>query len=133
MTRSRFFAPLAALGGILVAAPAGAVAVVETYNLELNPEIVFSSASGSDHASYWAYKFPAILAIEDLNDFNPHYHQTTDRLGKLDFAYFSNIVKASLATLAHMSCLVDGGWGTISGGSSCSWRGTNVSAKHSAR
>jgi hypothetical protein len=89
--------------------------VIETYNIDLAPEIVFSSGSGSDHASYWAYDFPAILAIEDLDDFNPHYHKTTDRLDKLDIAYFSYIVKASLATLAHMSCLVDSGWGTVSG------------------
>ena len=89
--------------------------VIETYSLDLEPEFVFSGVSGSDHASYWAYDFPAILAIEDLEDFNPNYHKTTDRLEELDLLYFTSIVKASLAALAHMGCLVDSGWGTISG------------------
>jgi hypothetical protein len=89
--------------------------VIGTYELDLSPEIVFSGSSGSDHASYWVYDFPAILAIEDLADFNPNYHKTTDRLDSLDLTYLAEITKASLATMAHMSCLVDSGWGTISG------------------
>jgi hypothetical protein len=89
--------------------------VVETYQLDLEPEIVSSGISASDHASYWNYGFPAILVIEDLDDFNPYYHTPEDRSEQLDLSYFTSMVKASLATLAHMGCLVDSGWGNISG------------------
>jgi hypothetical protein len=89
--------------------------VIETYSLDLTPEIIFSSLSGSDHASYWAYGFPSILAIEDLSDFNPNYHKTSDQLEFLDLTYMAEIARASLATLAHLSCLVDSGLGTVSG------------------
>jgi hypothetical protein len=90
--------------------------VITAYDLDLEPEIIPNGTDRSDHASFWAYDYPAILAIEDFADFNPYYHSTSDQLERLgDLAYFTDMVKASLATLAHLGCLVDPGWGTVSG------------------
>ena len=89
--------------------------VVTTYGLQLDPQPGSPVTDASDHASFWRYGIPAILAIEDLDDFNPYYHTANDRLEHLDLAYNAEMVKASLATLAHLGCLVGEGWGTIAG------------------
>jgi Zn-dependent M28 family amino/carboxypeptidase len=82
--------------------------VVDAYDLNLEPEIIPNGTNLSDHASFWTYDYPAILAIEDFSDFNPYYHSIHDKLENLDDrAYFVDMVKASLATMAHMGCLVD--------------------------
>jgi hypothetical protein len=90
--------------------------VVETYNLNLDPDIKPAGIGASDHASYWTYNIPAILVIEDMANFNPNYHNTTDRLSTLkDLPYFIAMIKASLGTMAHMSCLVEEAWGSLAG------------------
>ncbi|HJW89084.1 MAG TPA: M28 family peptidase [Anaerolineales bacterium] len=90
--------------------------VVETYGLDLETEIDPSGIGSSDHASYWTYQLPAILAIEDLQDFNPNYHAKSDRLSALkDLPYFTAMIKASLGTMAHMSCLIEEQWGSLAG------------------
>jgi hypothetical protein len=90
--------------------------VVANYGLNLIPTYGSPLISASDHASFWRYGFPAILAIEDLNDFNPYYHTQLDRLANLpDLDYYTEMVKASLGTFAHMGCLVETRWGTLTG------------------
>jgi len=89
--------------------------VVAAYGLELNPQPGSPVTSLSDHASFWRYGIPAILAIEDLDDFNPYYHTRDDRLENLDLVFEAEMIKASLATLAHLGCLVEEGWGTMAG------------------
>lgn len=94
--------------------------VVNAYNLDLVPEIITSGTGASDHASFWDYGFTAILAIEDYygtGDFNPNYHTTADNMANIpDWAYYTDFVKASLATFAHMTnCLIPGDLGAIDG------------------
>ncbi len=80
------------------------VDVVSAYDLNLTPQIVQDGISASDHASFWQFGYPAILGIEDMQDFTPFYHTTGDLLETLDLAYFTNFVKASVGTFAHMGC-----------------------------
>jgi hypothetical protein len=82
--------------------------IVSAYSLGLVPQILQDSLSFSDHASFWGYGYPAILAIEDWQDHTPYYHDTRDRLQTLNLPYYTDFVKASLATLVHMGCLLDG-------------------------
>lgn len=90
--------------------------VVNTYGLQLIPTDADPATNRSDHFSFWQLGYPAILVSEDLNDFNPNYHSPEDRLGNLqDFDYYVEMIKASLGTLAHSGCLVEDGWGSISG------------------
>lgn len=79
--------------------------VVSAYGLSsyLTPAIVPNGESRSDHASFWNRGYPAILAIEDGSDFNSNYHQPGDRLQTLDMTYFTNIVRASVGTAAHLA------------------------------
>jgi hypothetical protein len=80
---------------------------VSAYSIQLTPIIYTSGDTGSDHASFWAYNYPAILAIEDWGDHTPFYHKTGDQLGSLNMGYYTEFVKAALATFAHMGCLIE--------------------------
>ncbi len=44
---------------------------VSAYSIQLTPYILKSGETGSDHASFWDYDYPAILAIEDWDDHTP--------------------------------------------------------------
>jgi len=81
--------------------------VVAAYQLDLEPQIFQDGMGYSDHDSFWDYGFPAILAIEDDDDFTPYYHTVNDTLATLNLNYFTDFVKASLGTLAHMGCLAE--------------------------
>ncbi len=85
--------------------------VIDAYDLNLIPEIIANGTGASDQASFWSYGYTAILGIEDYypgyHDFNPRYHTANDRLQYLDMAYYTDFVKAALATFVHLSgCLI---------------------------
>jgi hypothetical protein len=81
--------------------------VVPAYQINLVPLVLQDGLSFSDHASFWQRGYPAILAMEDWSDHTPYYHKTSDRLGTLDMGYYTEFIKASLATFAHMGCLLE--------------------------
>ena len=90
--------------------------VVADYNLDLIPELADPVTTRSDHSSFWKYDYPAILVTEYWGDFNPNYHSVNDDLGSIgDFSYYTDMIKAGLGTMALTGCLVDQGWGTLSG------------------
>jgi hypothetical protein len=60
--------------------------------------------------------FPAILGIEDFGDFNPYYHTTNDLLANMDIEYFTEFVRASIGTYAHMAgCMIPSEVGALEG------------------
>ena len=83
---------------------------IAAYGLNLVPIKYTNNSLGdrSDNKSFWDRGYASMLAIEDYyGDFNPRYHTVNDRLQYLDMAYYTDFVKASLATFVHMSgCLV---------------------------
>jgi len=86
------------------------VDVVDAYDLNLIPEIKPNGTGASDHASFWTYGYTAILGIEDMGDFNPRYHTTGDQLQYLDMAYYTDFVKASVGTFAHVGRRLPAVW-----------------------
>jgi uncharacterized repeat protein (TIGR01451 family) len=75
-----------------------------TYGISLVPEFITAGATtASDHARFWNQGYPAILAIEDFDDFNPYYHRASDTLDKLDLPYATKFVRATVATLADLA------------------------------
>ncbi len=109
------------------------VDVVNAYNLPLSPQVLVDNWLGdySDNASFWDFGYPAILGIEDYDDFTPYYHTTNDRLSTLNLTYFTNFVKAAVGTMAHMGCLP----GVLTGEVSNSETGVpvpsaNITAQH---
>jgi uncharacterized repeat protein (TIGR01451 family) len=83
---------------------------MSTYSISLVPQTVTSSATTrSDHASFWNQGYPALLAIEDFQDFNPYYHSTDDTLDKLDLSYAEEFVQTTVATLAELAEIISPG------------------------
>jgi len=80
-----------ALGDLLIGA-------ISDYGLSLSPQKLIGGASqASDHASFWAYNFPAIAGGEDHDDFNPYYHTTGDRVSAFDTSYYVDFARAAVA------------------------------------
>lgn len=79
---------------------------IAAYEINLNPLILQDGKSFSDHSSFWEYGYPAIMAIEDWSDHTPHYHKSSDQLETLNMLYYTEFVKAAIATFAHMGCLL---------------------------
>lgn len=77
---------------------------IAEYDVLLVPEIVTSTATTrSDHGSFWNSQYPAILGIEDLNDFNPSYHSVDDTLANMQTHMMVEYTKACVATLAELA------------------------------
>jgi hypothetical protein len=77
---------------------------VTSWGLGLTAQYKTSTSSGaSDHASFWNVGYPAIMHIEDFQDFNIYYHTTNDRLSALAMSYFQENAKLSIGTLAVLS------------------------------
>ncbi|MDX9833099.1 MAG: M28 family peptidase, partial [Anaerolineae bacterium] len=74
--------------------------VVDAYGLALEPEVLVDDTlrTRSDSWAFVEQDYPAILAIEDYDDFSPYYHKVTDRLSTLDLAYYAEFVRAAIAT-----------------------------------
>jgi PKD repeat protein len=85
--------------------------VVNTYSLSgnLNPILDPDGITQSDHSAFWNNGYPAILAIEEHDsDMTPYYHTTSDTVSTLNMTYFTNYVKASVGTAAHLAIRDDG-------------------------
>jgi hypothetical protein len=75
--------------------------LMETYGMNLNSDIHISDATDrSDHYWFWQLQIPAVLMIEDFEDFTPFYHHTTDRISTLDKDFMTDAVKLCLAWAA---------------------------------
>jgi hypothetical protein len=77
--------------------------VIAVYKLDLIPEIIKDGLSYSDHAPFWDKGYAAVLSVEDLDDRNPNYHTTGDRLSNINLPYNTKIVKAAVAAVAHIA------------------------------
>lgn len=78
--------------------------VIADYGLPLEAEIKRAgSISASDHSSFWTYGYPAVLAIEDWQDFNAHYHTTGDRVSAFNVPYYTAMARASLGAIAVLA------------------------------
>jgi hypothetical protein len=91
--------------------------VVGAYKINLLHRLG-TGISASDHASFWQYGYTSILAIEDDlgGDFNPYYHGPNDTPTHTDLTYFTDFVKASIATFVHKSeCLIPSELGSLDG------------------
>jgi PKD repeat protein len=85
--------------------------VVNTYSLSSNltPIIDADGITQSDHSAFWNNGYPAILGIEEHDlDMTPYYHTTSDTVSTLNMTYFTNYVKASVGTAAHLAIRDDG-------------------------
>ena len=81
-----------------------------TYGVSLVPETITAGATiRSDHASFWGQGYPAILVVENFQDYNAYYHTTGDTLDKLNLPYATKFVQATVATLAELAEIIPPG------------------------
>jgi len=66
-------------------------------------KILDSSATWSDHSSFWDQSFSAVCGIEESADRNPYYHRTSDTLDKLNMNFCLSSTRASLAAAADLA------------------------------
>jgi len=77
------------------------------YNIGLNLEVDSSGYLYSDHSSFWAKGYSAILLIEDLDDFNPYWHTPDDRVVHFNLPYFHKMARLGIGTLATLALFLD--------------------------
>ena len=74
-----------------------------TYNIGLTPVVKNPGSTASDHASFWANNYGAILLIESFADFNLYYHKTSDLLSAFNNTFFYKMSKLAIGTLAILA------------------------------
>jgi hypothetical protein len=81
-----------------------ALMVNDTYGLGLPIAINDPGSTFSDHASFWAEGYGAIMIGEDYtNDLDPHYHTPTDSLQYMDLGYWHGLARLAIGTAAVMA------------------------------
>lgn len=78
-----------------------------TYNIGLTPVVKNPGSTASDHASFWANNYGAILLIESFADFNLYYHKTSDLLSAFNNTFFYKMSKLALGTIAVLTGVHD--------------------------
>lgn len=85
-----------------------ALMVNDTYGLNLPIAINDPGSTFSDHASFWAEGYGAIMIGQDYtNDLNPHYHTPTDSLHYMDLEYWHGLARLAIGTAAVLAEPVD--------------------------
>ena len=56
-----------------------------------------------DHASFWDNGYRAIMLTDGAENRNTDYHTPNDTMGQLSFTFMSNVVKATVATIAELA------------------------------
>jgi len=77
--------------------------IVSLYQPTLVPQVTTSLNGGSDHQSFQAKGYKAILSIEDNSDFTPYYHTINDKYSTLNKPFFVKMVKAGVAALVTIA------------------------------
>ena len=79
------------------------VEIHDNYSIGLSPQVLIPG-SGSDNLAFWWYGFAAI-GIEEMygEDWNDHYHLTSDTLDKFNLNYFYKISKLVISTTASLA------------------------------
>lgn len=79
--------------------------LVKTYKLDLIPTVVNPGTPDSDHASFWPYNYGALLLGESWStkDITPYYHTSKDRANTLNWSYYHEMVKLTIAYIATVA------------------------------
>ena len=71
------------------------------------PTLQASGDNLSDHGSFWAKGYPAVMLIEDeLSQVNPNWHALTDRVSTFRWPYYVQVTRSLVAVAAHEAGIV---------------------------
>jgi hypothetical protein len=71
------------------------------YKVPLSGRIV-PAIRFSDHASFWNYRYPALMLTDTAMFRNPHYHTRHDSHDTLDFYFVNNVTKAVISVILEL-------------------------------
>jgi hypothetical protein len=71
------------------------------------PTIVSDGNTKSDHGSFWKNGYPAIMVIEDFNQYSPPNHKTTDTISWFVWSYMLGASRDLLGAGAHEAGLIN--------------------------
>mgnify|MGYP000023112591 CR=1 FL=1 len=73
-------------------------------NSEIAPDL-----RRSDHTPFWEAAYQALMISDGANFRNANYHEDTDTEETIDYDFMSNVVKATIASLAHLAVPIHAG------------------------
>ena len=84
------------------------VALLDTYNFNLNVNVINPGTTASDHSRFWNKGYSAVLVGESWNnnDQTPFYHSSADRYSTLDLPYFHELAKLIMSYMVTKGSLV---------------------------
>ncbi len=79
--------------------------VIEAYGIdEIEPRVVATGNSWSDHGSFWKHGYPAALLVaEEQEHWNPNWHTPGDTIDTLAWPFYVQVARSSLALTAHLA------------------------------
>jgi hypothetical protein len=63
------------------------------------PQLLVPGIRRSDHSSYWAYDYPAVMITDTAEYRNPNYHQPTDTPDTLDYGRMALVLEGLIAMI----------------------------------
>lgn len=78
------------------------LSIISDYNLNLTHNFLYGRTY-SDHASFWQHNYPAILIIEDYQDFNSYYHTDQDISENINYVYLTKTTKLAIGILSKLA------------------------------
>jgi len=96
-------APMTAIGDAFHSAANTYVPDLKVIDIENPAGLLIPDLWRSDHAPFWSSNIPALMINDGANFRNPYYHTDQDTRETLNQPFFTNVVKASVATLAELA------------------------------
>lgn len=90
------------LSNSFVSAAAEYVPGLRVINLTAPDGLIPPDLLRSDHAPFWGKGIAALMLTDGANFRNPHYHESSDTIGTLDFTFMRQVVQATIATAAEL-------------------------------
>jgi len=78
--------------------------------ITLQTDLEIPDLRRSDHRPFWDAGYPALMITDGANYRNPYYHTPEDKSEHLNFEFMSQVVKATLATIAQQAGIVSLGY-----------------------
>ena len=95
--------PMTAIGDAFHTAANTYVPDLKVIDIENPSGLLIPDLWRSDHAPFWGNNIPALMITDGADFRNPYYHTVNDLRIHLDSIFFTNVVKASIATLAELA------------------------------
>ncbi len=74
-------------------------------NSEIAPDL-----RRSDHTPFWEASYQALMLTDGANFRNANYHEDSDTEETIDYDFMANVIKATIASIAHLAVPIHAGF-----------------------